>query len=391
MNQLIFALALGALLVGCTSDVQPAGPAPRLTLSESPSAAGAAAAAGGGAEARAVAEEEGLAIFAGGCFWCMEQPFEELPGVLSVTSGYTGGELPEPTYEAVCTGSTGHTEAIRIEFDPVRVDYGTLLEVFWRQIDPTDQGGQFVDRGSQYRSAIYYHSERQRELALASKQALERSGRFERPIVTEILPASEYYEAEEYHQDYHDKNPQRYERYRKGSGRERFLDAVWGAERELPVQGASAESSQREYRKPTDEELRERLTDLQYRVTQEAATERAFQNEFWDNHEEGLYVDVVSGEPLFSSRDKYDSGCGWPSFTRPLEAAKIKSQKDYKLGYAREEVRSGYGDSHLGHVFNDGPKPTGLRYCINSAALRFIPVRDLEREGLGEYIEAFRK
>jgi len=322
----------------------------------------------------------------------MEKPFEELPGVLSVTSGYTGGKTQDPTYPQVCTGTTGHTEAIRIEFDPARIDYATLLEVFWRQIDPTDAGGQFVDRGSQYHSAIYYQSEAQHAIASASKEALAASGRFDKPILTQILPVSEYYKAEEYHQDYYEKSASHYERYRQGSGRDRFLDAVWGDQRQVQVQPPAAqETSEATYSKPSDAQLRERLNDLQYSVTQEAATERAFHNEFWDNHEEGLYVDIASGEPLFSSRDKYDSGCGWPSFTRPLEGAQLTSKKDFKLGYEREEVRSGFGDSHLGHVFNDGPAPTGKRYCINSAALRFIPVKDLEREGYGKYLRSFEQ
>lgn len=327
---------------------------------------------------------EAIATLAGGCFWCMETPFEDYPGVSKVTSGYTGGEVVDPSYKAVCSGTTGHAEAVQVHFDPRVIDYSTLLDIFWRQIDPTDAGGQFVDRGSQYRSAIFYHDDEQKRKAEASRDALAASGRFSKPIVTEILPVETYYEAEEYHQDYYEKNPSQYKRYRQGSGRDRYLSSVWGEDLDVepPVMAKS-------YTKPSDEVLRERLTELQWRVTQEDATERAFKNEYWDNKRDGIYVDIVTGEPLFSSKDKYKSGTGWPSFTRPLVEANIKCDVDYKLGYARDEVRSKHGDSHLGHVFSDGPEPTGLRFCMNSAALRFIPVEDLAKEGYGEYAKDF--
>ena len=239
-----------------------------------------------------------LATFAGGCFWCMVAPFQQQPGVRRVVSGYTGGHKENPTYQQVVEGSTGHFEAIQITFDPDTCPYMTLLDIFWQQIDPTDPGGQSHDRGESYRTAIFYHDEDQRLLAEASKQALAESGRFDRPIATLILPASAFYPAEEYHQDYHEKNPLHYQAYRAGSGREAFIESHW--------------------EKPYEEDLKRRLTPLQYEVTQNAATEPPFRNEFWDHSEEGIYVDIVSGEPLFSSADKFDSGCGWPSFTRPL-------------------------------------------------------------------------
>ncbi|WP_145023751.1 peptide-methionine (S)-S-oxide reductase MsrA [Paenibacillus sp. Y412MC10] len=309
---------------------------------------------------------EHKATFAGGCFWCMVTPFEELPGIVSIVSGYTGGHKPNPTYEEVCSETTGHVEAVQITFNPDIFPYEKLLELFWQQIDPTDAGGQFYDRGSSYQTAIFYHSEEQREKAEASKQALERSGRFDKPIVTPILPAGPFYEAEDYHQDYHKKNPGHYKRYRKGSGRDDFLEKHWAP-------------------KINKEELKQRLTPLQYEVTQNNATERPFQNEFWDHHGDGIYVDIVSGEPLFSSTDKYDSGCGWPSFTRPIRDYSIKEKLDLSHMMVRTEVRSKGSDSHLGHVFDDGPGPNGLRYCINSAALRFIPKEDLDKEGYSEY------
>ena len=325
------------------------------------------------------------ATFAGGCFWCVEADFEKIDGVLAVISGYCGGHEEDPTYEEVAAGGTGHAEAVQVIFDPKRVSYSELLEFFWRHVDPTDPGGQFADRGSPYRTAIFYHDDEQRRLAEASKMELTKSGVFDKPIATEIVEFKRFYEAEGYHQDYYKTHELRYKYYRWNSGRDRFLDRVWG-DRE---RGASKPRKDPEYAKPGDEELRKRLTPLQYEVTQRDGTEPAFDNEYFDDKAEGIYVDVVSGEPLFSSLDKFDSGTGWPSFTRPLEPANIVEKTDRKLFMTRTEVRSRRGDSHLGHVFPDGPAPTGLRYCINSAALRFVPLEDLEKEGYGEYLRRF--
>lgn len=318
-----------------------------------------------------MSKEFELATFAGGCFWCMVEPFDTRPGIVEVVSGYTGGDVPNPTYEQVCTNTTGHLEAVQITFDPTKMSYEELVNTFWQQIDPTDPGGQFNDRGESYQTAIFYHNEEQKTIAESSKRQLDESGKFNKPVVTEIRPAKDFYVAEEGHQDYYKKQSFHYRLYKKGSGREDFINDTWKMDVDK-------------------DELKQKLTPIQYHVTQENGTERPYDNEYWNNFNDGIYVDVISGKALFASLDQYDAGCGWPSFTKPIDNYEMVEKTDVTHGMIRTEIRSKTADSHLGHVFEDGPvEAGGLRYCMNSAAMRFIPKEKMQEEGYENYLYIF--
>lgn len=319
-------------------------------------------------------EDLNIAIFAGGCFWCMVKPFDKYDGVQKVTVGYTGGHTENPTYENVCAGDTGHYEAVEILYDDQIIDYADLLEAFFMSIDPTDEGGQFHDRGRSYETAVFYTDEKQKHIAEDYIKALDESGRYAKPIAVKVLRAEEFYEAEEQHQDYYKKNPIRYKSYYAASGRKAFIE---NNEKISALEKA---------------ELKNTLTPVQYKVTQEDGTEMPFDNEYYDNFAEGIYVDIISGKPLFTSKDKFESGCGWPAFSKPINNGYVKEIEDYSHGMIRTEVRSKNSDSHLGHVFPDGPKETGgLRYCINSASLKFIPKDRMEEMGYKNYLKYFNE
>ncbi|MFK7780328.1 MAG: peptide-methionine (S)-S-oxide reductase MsrA [Candidatus Gracilibacteria bacterium] len=327
------------------------------------------------------------AYFAGGCFWCTELSFEKYKenGIIDVISGYAGGNIENPTYKQVGKGTTGHKEAVKVIYDADTVSYNDLLEIFWRTVNPTDNEGQYVDRGFQYTSAIFYLNNEEKELAINSINKLQESGRYgDKELITPITEFTNFYDAEEYHQDFYIKNPVRYNVYTNGSGRKEYLEGIWGDDLHYNFNGKNINKDIRFNYKG------EKLTDIQYRVTQKAGTERPFDNEYWDNKKQGIYVDIIDGTPLFSSTTKYESGTGWPSFTKPISLDNVVEREDNTIFSKRLEITGAKSKAHIGHIIYDGPEDNGfIRYCMNSAALIFISKENLEKEGYGKYLDLF--
>lgn len=337
---------------------------------------------------------EKLALLANGCFWCVEHDLEEVVGVSKVVSGYAGGTGENPTYENYV--GLGYKEVVLVTYDPSKVSYGNLVEHIIKHGDPTDASGSFNDRGLQYAPAIYYENDGEKAEARRVIDAVDAMKVFPNSLPLVLLPTTKFWPAEDYHQDFAKKNPLKYGYYRTGSGRTAFIEKTWGdraskfevprvsteiSKRTTPVYNAL---SWKDFVKPSDTVLQGTLTSIQYEVTQKDGTEKPFANEYDKNYEEGIYVDIVSGEPLYFSKDKYDSGTGWPSFVKPISLEVVTLHEDNTLFTKRTEVRSRYADSHIGHVFDDGPADRGgKRYCMNSAAMRFIAKSDMEKEGYG--------
>lgn len=365
-------------------------------------------------------------VLAGGCFWCTESEYDHVPGVISAVSGYADTEKmytegKGPTYQEVSSEQVVAREAVQVIYDPKLITTAKILEIYFKHIDPTDGEGQFADRGHQYTPAIYYTTDEQQSGAVSTIKKIDTTKKFPKKVAVAVLPYKNFYPAEEYHQKYKEKNPVRYNLYREGSGRNAFVRENWGdtstfiqeifgtdANQSATIQTSTTSplqvtktskksmdtsftASWKNFTPEMKEARLKELTPLQFNVTQKEGTESPFANEYESNKAVGLYVDIVSGEPLFLSKDKYDSGTGWPSFVKPLSSAGMTLHEDKGFFSTRTEVRSKVADSHLGHVFDDGPADRGgKRYCMNSASLRFVPIEDMEKEGYGEFVSLLK-
>lgn len=335
-------------------------------------------------------------LVAGGCFWCVEADLEKLSGVIDVVSGYAGGTNDNPTYQNY--SKNGHREVVLVTYNPTVVSFEEILIYAMKHMDPTDDDGSFGDRGDYYSPAFYYKNSVEKQIIDNLITEVDEFGPYDDPLAIDVEPSTTFWPAEDFHQDYYKGalSQIKYKTYRKASGRDAFIEKYWGDDTDASLEWRNTESAAinngawASFVKPSDEVLQSTLTPIQYKVTQKNGTERSFSNEYWDNKEEGIYVDIVSGEPLFSSTHKFDSGTGWPSFTRPIDYNFVTEHDDFLLLRPRVEIRSAIADSHLGHVFNDAPKELGgIRYCMNSASLRFVPLEDMEAEGYGDFLYLF--
>ena len=343
-----------------------------------------------------MSQEYEVITLAGGCFWCTEAYFQEVSGVIDAVSGYSGGDSKDASYIKVSKGTTRHREAVQVTYDTNIISTEEILDIYWSHIDPTDTQGQFADKGFQYTTAIFYHHNEQKEVALDSLNRLEESNLFEDSVATQIIPFVSFFEAEEYHQDYYKKAPDYYEDYKKASGRSEFVEENWAKDAALKFLELEQTTTHKQIKKDydyTEEEIAEMLKNLDplaYHVVSEGGTESPFNNKYWDNKADGIYVDIVTKKPIFSSTHKYDSGTGWPSFWRTIDDDSVTLHEDNSLSTTRTEVRSEGG--HVGHVFNDGPvEEGGQRFCTNSASLLFIPKEEMESQGYGGYLYLFEE